>query len=49
MRDVEPAAARVKVRVGVIKTGFGARRHGREADVPQGHAAFASTFFWQKA
>ena len=43
--DVESTATRVKVRVGVIEARFGSWRHGREAHVPQGHAAFASTFF----
>ena len=49
VRDEQLAAARVKVGVGVVEAGFGAGRHGREADVPQRHAALASTFFWQKA
>src|SRR3989442_8304179 len=49
MCDEDPAAARVNVRIGVIEPRFGAGRHGHEADVPQRHAALASTFFWQKA
>ena len=49
MCDEDPAAARVNVRIGVIEARFGAGRHGHEADVPQRHAALASTFFWQKA
>ena len=39
----------VKVGVSVIEAWFLAGWHGREANVPQRHAAFASTFFWQKA
>src|SRR5438309_5202960 len=49
VRDEQLAATWVKVGLGVIEARFGAGWHGREADVPQRHAALASTFFWQKA
>ena len=47
--DVDTAAGRRDVGIGVIEAWFRAGRHGREANVPQRHAAFASTFFWQNA
>ncbi len=49
VRDLQATAGCIEVGVRVIEARSGAGRHGREADVPQRHAALASTFFWQYA
>ena len=49
VRDVEPAARRIQVRVRVIEAGALAAGQRDEADRREGHAGFGSTFFWQYA